>query len=70
MAKTRKVPAIIDNPMSFCPGCGHGIVIRLIAECLEELSPLALAVQACWAEDWSLTGSIVLMVGPPLLRQA
>lgn len=37
MAKSRKVPALIDTPMSFCPGCGHGIVIRLIAECLEEL---------------------------------
>ena len=37
MAKARKVPAIIDNPMGFCPGCGHGIVIRLIGECLEEL---------------------------------
>ncbi|MBV7274347.1 2-oxoglutarate oxidoreductase [Clostridium sp. PL3] len=28
---------MIDKPMSFCPGCGHGIAIRLIAECLEEL---------------------------------
>ncbi len=37
MAKARKVPAIIDKPMMFCPGCGHGIVIRLITECLEEL---------------------------------
>ncbi|MGE4290631.1 MAG: thiamine pyrophosphate-dependent enzyme [Desulfovibrio sp.] len=37
MVKTRKVPALIDKSMSFCPGCGHGIVIRLIAECLEEL---------------------------------
>ena len=37
MAVERKVPAIIDNPMSFCPGCGHGIIIRLICECLEEL---------------------------------
>ncbi|WP_291403584.1 thiamine pyrophosphate-dependent enzyme [Acidaminobacter sp.] len=35
--KPRKVPALIDRPMSFCPGCGHGIIIRLIAECLEEL---------------------------------
>lgn len=33
----RKVPAIVDKPMNFCPGCGHGIAIRLIAECLEEL---------------------------------
>ena len=32
-----KVPAIIDRPMKFCPGCGHGIVIRLICEVVEEL---------------------------------
>ncbi len=38
MAKERKVPALIDNPMSFCAGCGHGIVIRLVAECIEELN--------------------------------
>ena len=37
MAIERKVPAIIDNPMNFCPGCGHGIIARLICECLEEL---------------------------------
>lgn len=37
MAIARKVPEIIDRPMSFCPGCGHGIAIRLITECLEEM---------------------------------
>jgi len=37
MAKARKVPESIDRPMGFCQGCGHGVVIRLIAECLEEL---------------------------------
>lgn len=37
MAKERKVPAMLNRPMNFCPGCGHGIVIRLICECLEEL---------------------------------
>lgn len=37
MAKSRKVPAIAQKVSSFCPGCGHGIVIRLITECLEEL---------------------------------
>ncbi len=37
MAKSHKVPAIIDKGMGFCPGCGHGIIIRLICECLEEL---------------------------------
>ena len=28
---------MVDKPMNFCPGCGHGIVIRLICESLEEL---------------------------------
>ena len=37
MPAERKVPEMIDRPMSFCPGCGHGIIIRLICECLEEL---------------------------------
>lgn len=37
MAIKRKVPDIIDKPMNFCPGCGHGIIIRLICECLVEL---------------------------------
>ena len=39
MAATRekKVPALVDKPMDFCPGCGHGIVSRLIMEALEEL---------------------------------
>lgn len=37
MAKAKKFPEIIDKPMGFCPGCGHGVVIRLIAEALEEL---------------------------------
>ena len=37
MAVAKKIPYIIDKPMGFCPGCGHGVVIRLIAESLEEL---------------------------------
>lgn len=37
MAISRKTPAIVDKTTTFCPGCGHGIVIRLIAECLQEL---------------------------------
>ena len=37
MAMERRVPYLIDRPMGFCPGCGHGIIIRLIAEALEEL---------------------------------
>lgn len=37
MAKAKKVPAMLGNQISFCPGCGHGVVVRLIAECVEEL---------------------------------
>lgn len=32
-----KRPALLSNPTSYCPGCGHGIVHRLVAEVLEEL---------------------------------
>lgn len=37
MAKAKHVPFMVDRAMGFCPGCGHGVVIRLITECLEEL---------------------------------
>ena len=37
MAKIRRVPELVDSHMTFCAGCGHGIVIRIIAEVLEEL---------------------------------
>ena len=36
--KENKVPALVDKPMDFCPGCGHGIISRLIMECLDELN--------------------------------
>jgi len=37
MAIARKAPEILSKQVSFCPGCGHGVVLRLIAECIEEL---------------------------------
>lgn len=37
MAITKKVPDTIYAANSFCPGCGHGIVIRLIGEVLDEM---------------------------------
>ena len=30
-------PSLLSNPTSYCPGCGHGIVHRLLAEVLEEM---------------------------------
>lgn len=33
----QKTPVLTDTEMHYCPGCGHGIVHRLIAEAIEEL---------------------------------
>lgn len=37
MAAERKAPSTIYGVNSFCPGCGHGIVVRLVAEVVEEM---------------------------------
>ncbi|MFA6092541.1 MAG: thiamine pyrophosphate-dependent enzyme [Elusimicrobiota bacterium] len=34
---TKRPKSLIDVKMHYCPGCGHGIVHRLVAECLDEL---------------------------------
>ncbi len=33
----RKSPLMTDKELSYCPGCGHGVVHHLIAEVIEEL---------------------------------
>jgi 2-oxoglutarate ferredoxin oxidoreductase subunit beta len=33
----RRPKSLLDVKMHYCPGCGHGIVHRLVAECLDEL---------------------------------
>lgn len=33
----KKTSLLTDTPMHYCPGCGHGIVHRLVAEAIEEL---------------------------------
>ncbi len=35
-----KTKGLTDAPLHYCPGCTHGIVHRLVAECLEELGVL------------------------------
>lgn len=37
MAVARKIPELTARPTTFCPGCGHGILTRLLGECLTEL---------------------------------
>ena len=33
----KKTPVLTDAVMHYCPGCGHGIVHRLVAEAIDEL---------------------------------
>lgn len=37
MAVARKIPEILTSQVSWCPGCGHGVVTRVIAEVIEEM---------------------------------
>src|SRR5690554_4722335 len=36
----KKTSGLTDKPFSYCPGCTHGIIHRLVAEVLEELDVL------------------------------
>ena len=40
----QKPRALTDKPLHYCPGCTHGIIHRLVAECLEELGVLGDAI--------------------------
>lgn len=33
----QKPSTLTDAPLSYCPGCTHGIIQKLVAECIEEL---------------------------------
>lgn len=37
MALIRKTPSVVVSSNGWCPGCGHGIASRLVAEVLEEM---------------------------------
>lgn len=42
----KKRPELLKKPANFCPGCGHGIVLHLIAEAIEEMKLESRVVQA------------------------
>ena len=62
MLQVNKRPeSLLDVKMHYCPGCGHGIVHRLVAEAMDELgvrertvgvAPVGCAV---FADHWSLS---------------
>ena len=37
MVVFEKTKVLTDAPLHYCPGCTHGIIHRLVAECLDEL---------------------------------
>ena len=37
MVVFEKTKALTDAPLHYCPGCTHGIIHRLVAECIDEL---------------------------------
>ena len=38
LKQSNKRPAsLVDMPMHYCPGCGHGVIHRLVAEAVDEL---------------------------------
>lgn len=55
MAKLTKPESII-KPVGYCGGCGHGVIQRLIAECLEELgmADTVISVVDIACSYWSL----------------
>ncbi|MBN2877600.1 MAG: MFS transporter [Bacilli bacterium] len=42
--KYQKTKGLTDTPLTYCPGCGHGIVHKLVAESLVELGLLDKAI--------------------------
>ena len=45
--KFRKPKSMRDNPLHYCPGCGHGIVHRLICEVIDELGIQEKTIGVC-----------------------
>lgn len=52
-----KTSGLLEQPFHYCPGCGHGILHRIVGECMEEfgimdktigVAPVGCAVFAYW----------------------
>ena len=44
----KKTPALLIEDNRYCPGCGHGIINRILAEVLEENGPLPMKRSCPW----------------------
>ncbi|MEG1773505.1 MAG: thiamine pyrophosphate-dependent enzyme, partial [Oscillospiraceae bacterium] len=43
----QKSSMLTDAPLHYCPGCTHGIIHKLIAECVEEMDAAGKTVGVC-----------------------
>ena len=69
--KEKKVPVLVDKPMDFCPGCGHGIISRLIMECLDELEQNnKWGVPPTWGQALNATASTAPTAAPAPWQRA
>lgn len=59
MAKTFKVPHVLNPPKSYCGGCGHGVAARILAECLEEMGLCERAILCVGIGCYSSVGSLI-----------
>src|SRR3990172_4392081 len=68
----RRPQALIDRPTHYCPGCGHGIVTRLVAELLDEmaLGPRTIGVASVGCSVFAYDYLDVDFVEPPPGRAA
>jgi 2-oxoglutarate ferredoxin oxidoreductase subunit beta len=57
MAVARKVPEMLSKQISYCPGCGHGVVARVMAECIEELEQEKNCIVSIGVGCYSLMGA-------------
>ena len=59
MVVFKKPHALTDAVLSYCPGCTHGIVHRLVAEAIDELGILGSTVASPrWAApSWPMISS-------------
>lgn len=68
MQQTYKRPeALLDKPNAFCPGCGHGIISRVLAEVIDELElrekaalvvPIGCSIQLEWAMNLDMASGL------------
>jgi 2-oxoglutarate ferredoxin oxidoreductase subunit beta len=69
---TFKKPASIVKEVGYCGGCGHGVIQRLIAECLEELEMAnnVISVVDIACSYWSMLALDYDSIAGPHGRQA